>query len=309
MLMAHPTVQEARELKSILSLFVEASGMENNPRKSSIYFFNTPLTSQRNIARILGFQVGTLPTKYLGIPLSDTTIRQASWQDLLDKLKSKLNDWALRALNFPSRLTLVKAVLQSMPAYLFSILAAPKMVLKQIKSIQRNFLWGGSQDKSKWSLVDWKSLCAPKGEGGLGLRDPQTSNLVFNAKIWWRWINHEKEPWEKLWRAKYAPQWECQALCRFEDQVPGSGIWTAVSANRKLVTDHCFWEVRNGEQAKFWKDAWHQNPKLQESFPDLAESHGLQDLNQIHVKNFWQGLATPHEFRKWQPLQWWQQIS
>lgn len=138
--MAHPAVQEGRELKSTLKLFAEASGMEANPGKSSIYFFNTPLITQRNIARILGFQVGTLPTKYLGIPLSDTTIRQASWQDLLDKLNSKLNEWALRPLNFPSRLILVKVVLQSMPAYLFSILAAPKSVLKQIKSIQRNFL-------------------------------------------------------------------------------------------------------------------------------------------------------------------------
>lgn len=130
MLMAYPDVHEAKELKRTLKLFAEASGMEVNPCKSSTFFFNTPPLTQRNITKILGFQVGTLPTKYLGIPLSDTTIKQASWQDLLDKLKSKLAEWSLRPLNFPSRLTLVKAVLQSMPAYLFSILAAPKSVLK-----------------------------------------------------------------------------------------------------------------------------------------------------------------------------------
>lgn len=79
MLMAHPAVQEARELKNTLTLFAEASGMAANPGKSSIYFFNTPSVTQRNIVRILGFQTGVLPTKYLGVPLSDTVIKQVSW--------------------------------------------------------------------------------------------------------------------------------------------------------------------------------------------------------------------------------------
>lgn len=207
-------------------------------------------------------------------------------------MKSKLNEWALRPLNFPSRLTLVKAVLQSMPAYLFSVLAAPKTVLKQIKAIQRNFLWGGTQDNLKWSLVDWKTVCTPKEEGGLGLRNPQDSNLVFNAKIWWRWVNHTSEPWAKLWAAKYAIHWDRHNLCRFQEQVPGSSIWTTVSAKRSLVTDHCFWEIRNGEQAKFWKDAWHQKLKLQEAFPEIEASQGMQDLNKIYVHEYWQEPAT-----------------
>jgi len=307
MLMAHPAVQEAKELKRTLKLFAEASGMEANPRKSSTYFFNTPPITQRNITRILGFQVGSLPTKYLGIPLSDSTIKQASWQDLLDKLQSKLADWSLRPLNFPSRLTLVKAVLQSMPAYLFSILAAPKSVLKQIKAIQRSFLWGGSQNSSKWSLVDWNSVCTPKKDGGLGLRDPHTSNKVFNAKIWWRWITHDREPWAKLWNAKYAPLWEKQELGRFEDNIPGSGIWNSVSSNRKLVTSHCFWEIRNGEQANFWKDAWQQLPKPQDSFRDIAERMGIHNQNLSKVKDYWQDTTPAQEFRTWLPRGWWQQ--
>jgi len=84
-------VQEAKELKSTLQLFAKASGMAVNPRKSSIFFFNTPIVTQRSISRILGYQTGILPTKYLGVPLSDSIIRKASWKDLLDKLHAKLN--------------------------------------------------------------------------------------------------------------------------------------------------------------------------------------------------------------------------
>ena len=75
LLMAHSAVQEATELKAILQQFALASGMEVNPRKSIIYFFNTPHVTQRNITRILGFQVGNLPSKYLGAPLSKKIIR------------------------------------------------------------------------------------------------------------------------------------------------------------------------------------------------------------------------------------------
>ena len=104
--------------------------------------------------RILGFSEGGLPSKYLGASLTESTIKQVSWKDLLDKLKQKLNLWTFQALNFPSKLILVKSVLQAMPLYLFSVLAAPKSVIKQIRNIQRNFLWGGGDYHKKWALVD-----------------------------------------------------------------------------------------------------------------------------------------------------------
>ena len=79
----------------------------------------------------------------------------------------------LRPLNFPSRLILVKSILQAMPTYLFFILAAPKAILKEIGCIQRNFLWGGRGEKAKFSLVRWEDVCKPKEQQGLGLRDPE----------------------------------------------------------------------------------------------------------------------------------------
>ena len=140
MLVGPSSVQEARGIKDCLNTFLEASGLEINKEKSQTYFFNTPRITKRNILRILEFSEGSLPSKYLGAPLAESTIRQISWKELLDKIKQKLNLWTYRALNFPSRLILVKSVLQAMPLYLFSVLAAPKSVIKQIRNMQRNFL-------------------------------------------------------------------------------------------------------------------------------------------------------------------------
>ena len=55
MLMEHPSVQEERAFKTSLVTFAKASGLEVNPEKSHILFFNSLLITQRNIGMILGF--------------------------------------------------------------------------------------------------------------------------------------------------------------------------------------------------------------------------------------------------------------
>eukprot|EP00253_Pinus_taeda_P034305 PITA_34305 len=55
MLHGSPTVKEARGYKRILNLFSEASDMEINLSKSTIFFFNTHLAAQKNLLSILGF--------------------------------------------------------------------------------------------------------------------------------------------------------------------------------------------------------------------------------------------------------------
>lgn len=90
---------------------------------------------RRNISRILEFIEGMLPSKYLGAPLLEGKATQRYWKELLDKMSSKLNNWTHWTLNFPSRLTLVKVVLQVMPFNVFSVLSAPKAVIKKIRAI------------------------------------------------------------------------------------------------------------------------------------------------------------------------------
>lgn len=78
MLFAHPSVQEARHVKSILNTFSEASGALINRVKSQIFFFNTPVTTQRAIEHILGFTLASLPSKYLGAPLMSSALKHSS---------------------------------------------------------------------------------------------------------------------------------------------------------------------------------------------------------------------------------------
>jgi hypothetical protein len=69
LLLNTPTAREAIKLTSILSDFVEASGMALNLDKSKLYFFNTPIGVQNHISRFLGIPKSSLSSNYLGIPL------------------------------------------------------------------------------------------------------------------------------------------------------------------------------------------------------------------------------------------------
>ena len=79
MLMGHPSVQEGKSFKKILDLFAQASGLAVNPNKSQVFFVNTPPTTQRNILRVLEFSIGSLPTKYLGIPMGLGRPKTTEW--------------------------------------------------------------------------------------------------------------------------------------------------------------------------------------------------------------------------------------
>ena len=88
-------------------------------------------------------------------------------------------------------IVLIKYVLQSMALYIFYVLVAPKWVLKAMRNLQINFLWGGNREKRKWVLVEWTDVCTTKSQVGLGLRDSKVCNEIMNAHLWWNWVSNQ----------------------------------------------------------------------------------------------------------------------
>eukprot|EP00253_Pinus_taeda_P028947 PITA_28947 len=270
MLYGYPSVQEASCLKSLLNDFSEASGTQVNCSKSQIFFFHTPPSVKSAVSRILGFHTASLPSMYLGAPLTASALKQLAWRTLLEKLDSKLNLWTHRSLNLASQVVLIKSILQAMPLYLFSILAAPKWVLKR-----------------------------PKIKGGIGLRDPEYSNTIMNAKIWWQWVTNLDKLWAKIWTSKYTNNMPQAELIRFTPTNKGSLIWNAAKQHHQLIQKRSFWEIRNGHSARFWTDAWNQLPKLSSDLPSMIIPN-RQEQQQATVHRFWE-QETKNGFRKWRP--------
>eukprot|EP00253_Pinus_taeda_P033863 PITA_33863 len=196
--------------------------------------------------------------------------------------KQILNGFAMAT----GRLLLTKVVLQTITTFIFSALPTPKGVLQLIKNIQRDFLWGKGEEKNKWALVSWDKLCKPKNHGGLGLHDCETLSKVLGEKLWWRWLKESATPWAKLWKQKYANNWQERDHIWMSGHTKGSHIWNSAWENRAMVQKHNFWEIRDGNLAWFLKDNWQQEPNLcREELANIkndTENKGL-----LKVSDFW----------------------
>jgi hypothetical protein len=74
-------------------------------------------------------------------------------------------------------------VLSSIPLYPMQSALLPKSICYDIEKLCRRFIWGQKDGKDKIHLINWKTMCQPKEEGGLGLRKMDSMNRAFIMKL------------------------------------------------------------------------------------------------------------------------------
>ena len=99
-------------------------------------------------------------------------------------------------------MTLINAVLTSIPIYFLFFFRVPSKVVDKLVTIQRRF-WGGGLEKRKIAWVKWKTVCLPKDKGGLGIKDIKTFNTALLGKCRWDLFQQSGEPWAKILDSKY----------------------------------------------------------------------------------------------------------
>ena len=118
-------------------------------------------------------------------------------------------------------------------------------------------------------MIRWSSICAPKKEGGLGVRDPHLVNLSLIAKLIWRFVTTGDSVWGALLRAKYL-----RKSSFWDSNIPynSSHLWKGLLQVRDLIKSCCCWRVANGNNINIWKDPWVASiPGFRVS--DLSDSH------------------------------------
>eukprot|EP00253_Pinus_taeda_P006274 PITA_06274 len=276
MIFCKVSLHEVQKVKEILEIFMAASGTEINKEKSSAFIFNSPEIVKNHLIRILGFRKGELPTKYLGTMLDISLLRVENWQPIIEKLKSRLENWTFRSLNI----------------------------------VARKFLWGGPKQQKKWALCSWNRLTRLKEEGGLRIRDPATLNQVLAAKLWWRWMQGGKDLWKEIWTLKYNMPLATEEITRKDEMPRGSGIWELACQSRDIINKHDFWEIRNGGIEKFWEEAWQQREKLIEVQEIQNIQREAQAKGLILVKYYGKEGGENELWREWKgPEEWGNKIE
>ncbi|XP_074288077.1 uncharacterized protein LOC141613236 [Silene latifolia] len=201
LLFSKGTAQSIMWILRGFATFSAASGLNLNKSKSNIYFNGVPSTVVNEILQVSGFQRGTLPFKYLGVPISAKKLSKNDGMKLTDRIVARIRGWGTRHLSYAGRLTLVTSVLTSLHSYWATIFLIPNSIMNCINAICRNFLWAGKSDYQKPPSVSWAMCCMPKEEGGLGIKEAKSWNKALLGKYaWWlakkqdhlwvKWVNH-----------------------------------------------------------------------------------------------------------------------
>ena len=59
----------------------------------------------------------------------------------------------------------------------------PTRVLNNLDKVNRNFVWGSTEEHKKLHMVGWKKVTKPKCRGGLGIQEASGRNLTLAAKL------------------------------------------------------------------------------------------------------------------------------
>ena len=116
LLFADDMLVSVRALNILLEDMHLNTGLQIDKDKNKL-FFSRGNKNKASLANILGVAVGTLPMKYLGLPLTSMYPEAKHFVSLLDTTRRKIDGWSLNLLSFPGRLELTKSVLHNLLFY------------------------------------------------------------------------------------------------------------------------------------------------------------------------------------------------
>lgn len=168
-----------------------------NISKSCIYGIGIETSEVENVANSVNCSYGSLPFFYLGIPVGRNMRHKARWKEVVDRLSS----WKAKLLSIGGRLTLVNAVLGTLPLYYFSLFKAPMKVINLLESIRCRFFWDFKEGKKGIAWIKWKSILHDKDKGGLGVGSLKAKNIGLLGKWKWRFLNEKDALWVRVIKA------------------------------------------------------------------------------------------------------------
>ncbi|XP_074288167.1 uncharacterized protein LOC141613332 [Silene latifolia] len=84
-----------------------------------------------DIVKVSGFRIGTLPFKYLGVPISSKKLSKFEGHKLIERIVHRIRSLGARQLSYAGRLVLVKTVLSSLHSYWASIFLIPYGIMNK----------------------------------------------------------------------------------------------------------------------------------------------------------------------------------
>jgi hypothetical protein len=125
-------LEKALNMKLVLCIFEQLSGLKINFHKSEIFSFGKAKYVEEDYKILFGCEAGSLPFRYLGIPIHFRRLKNGEWKPVEDRFEKKLSSWIGKLLSYGDRLVLINSVLTSLPMFMLSVFKIPKGVRKRL---------------------------------------------------------------------------------------------------------------------------------------------------------------------------------
>lgn len=91
------------------------AGLKINFEKSEVLVIGGDNNTASAYANIFNCQIGTFPSKYLGVPISASRLHVVDWNAMKEKSYKKIDIWQGKSLTIGGRKQLIKASLANVP--------------------------------------------------------------------------------------------------------------------------------------------------------------------------------------------------
>ena len=179
------------KLFNILNEYEKVSGSKTNIDKT-VALVRKGLSTPEKVNNI---KIVTGPERVLGVPIGgNEPTNEELWNDLISKMKQKLQIWQRRDLSLEGKAYIIKSIGASKLLFALNLKTIEEKHKKEIDNIFWNFLWKGKSFRFS------RRICTlPIKMGGLGLVDINILEKVKRIK----WViralkDNNGETWSKL---------------------------------------------------------------------------------------------------------------
>lgn len=174
----------ALKILELLEVYEKASGQQVNKSKYSIFFSSNVIEYNRKMIRqLLQMKEADVHSTYLGFPNLIGRNKTTILGFLKDKVHKKIKSWDDEFISRACKETLVKSVVQSLPAYAMNVFLLPLEITREIERSLTKFWWDSSQSHSaKINWMSWNRMAKHKNVGGLGFQNFRDFNISMLGK-------------------------------------------------------------------------------------------------------------------------------
>ncbi|GJY47483.1 RNA-directed DNA polymerase, eukaryota, reverse transcriptase zinc-binding domain protein [Tanacetum coccineum] len=265
----------------VLDIFHQASGLRINMIKSKILGISVEPDTVEKAAKKIGCTVLKLPFNYLGSKVGDLMSRSMSWNEVLEKMVTRLSRWKQKTISIGGRLTLLKSVLGSIPIFHMSMFKVPKTVLKAMEAIWARFFNRSDISSRKPCWVSWKKAMASKESGGLGVASLFALNRALMLKWVWHFITQKESLWARVIKAIHGEEGKIGK--KVYSSFPS--IWLSIIQEMGVLKSkgidflsYIKLKCGDGSRTSFWEDLWRGDVAFKDLVPRLYMLENMKDV-------------------------------